>query len=77
MVEHTDPAATASYSLMLSEQERTRYRMMAKGAAENEAAEWSSAGIRESARIADVGCGPGDAMKQWVAAVCGMVRLVR
>jgi len=48
---------------MLSEQERMRYRMMAKGAVENEAAEWSSAGIQEGARVADVGCGPGAVLR--------------
>ncbi len=37
--------------------------MMAKGAAENEAAEWSAAGILEGARIADVGCGPGAVLR--------------
>ncbi len=36
-----------------------RYRMMARGAEENEAAKWSLAGIREGARVADIGCGPG------------------
>jgi SAM-dependent methyltransferase len=57
------PSATASYGLMLSEQELMRYRMMAKGAAENEAAEWSAAGILKGARIADVGCGPGAVLR--------------
>jgi SAM-dependent methyltransferase len=50
---------TAAYSLALSEQELRRYRMMAAGAADNEAAEWSLAGIVLGARVADVGCGPG------------------
>jgi SAM-dependent methyltransferase len=36
-----------------------RYRMMAASAADNEAAEWSAAGILPGARIADVGCGAG------------------
>ena len=56
---HDQPAGTASYSLKLSEQELMRYRMMATNAADNEAAEWSAAGILPGARIADVGCGPG------------------
>jgi SAM-dependent methyltransferase len=53
------PPGTASYSLVLSEQELRRYQIMAAGAADNEAAEWSAAGIAPGARIADVGCGPG------------------
>jgi SAM-dependent methyltransferase len=53
------PAGAASYSLKLSEQELRRYRMMAANAADNEAAEWSAAGILPGARIVDVGCGPG------------------
>src|SRR5215469_12765512 len=53
----------ASYSLKLSEQELTRYRMMAASAADNEAAEWSAAGIAPGARIADVGCGPGAVLR--------------
>jgi SAM-dependent methyltransferase len=54
---------TASYSLKLSEQELLRYRMMAAGAADNEAAEWTVAGILPGARIADVGCGPGAVLR--------------
>ena len=64
MRDHKGPTAAASYSLVLSEQERTRYRRMAKDATENEAAEWSSAGILESVRVADVGCGPGAVLRQ-------------
>lgn len=63
MGESQKPAATASYGLRLSEQELMRYRLMAKGAAENEAAEWSAAGISRGARIADVGCGPGAVLR--------------
>ncbi|MGC2203858.1 MAG: methyltransferase domain-containing protein [Stellaceae bacterium] len=59
MDRHNQPPGTASYSLQLSEQELMRYRMMAASAADNEAAEWSAAGILPGARIADVGCGPG------------------
>ena len=54
---------TASYSLKLGEQELKRYRMMAANAADNEAAEWSAAGIVPGARIADVGCGPGAVLR--------------
>ena len=63
MGDHTAPTTAASYSLRLSEQERTRYRRMANDAAENEAAEWSCAGISESVRVADVGCGPGAVLR--------------
>jgi SAM-dependent methyltransferase len=63
MGQNKEPAPAASYSLTLSEQERMRYRMMARGAEENEAAEWSLAGIREGARVADVGCGPGAVLR--------------
>jgi SAM-dependent methyltransferase len=59
-----DPApGTASYSLKLSERELTRYRSMAASAADDEAAEWSAAGILPGARIADVGCGPGAVLR--------------
>jgi SAM-dependent methyltransferase len=54
---------TASYSLVLSEQERARYRMMAANAADNEATEWSAAGIVPGARVADIGCGPGAVLR--------------
>ena len=63
MSKHKQSIATVSYSLALSEQERVRYRMMAQLAKENEAAEWSSAGILEGVRIADVGCGPGAVLR--------------
>jgi|HubBroStandDraft_6_1064221.scaffolds.fasta_scaffold294992_2 SAM-dependent methyltransferase len=63
MGEQSQPTASTSYSLTLSEQERARYRMMAKGAAENEAAEWTAAGVLPGARIADVGCGPGAVLR--------------
>ena len=57
------PSGTGSYSLELSEQELLRYRMMAASAADNEAAEWSAAGIVPGARVADVGCGPGAVLR--------------
>jgi SAM-dependent methyltransferase len=53
----------ASYSLTLSEQELVRYRIMAAGAADNEAAEWLAAGVVPGARVADVGCGPGAVLR--------------
>jgi SAM-dependent methyltransferase len=37
--------------------------MMAADAAEHEAAEWTLAGIRPGARVADVGCGPGAVLR--------------
>jgi SAM-dependent methyltransferase len=37
--------------------------MMAAGAATNEAAEWTAAGIVDEARVADVGCGPGAVLR--------------
>lgn len=61
-----DPApapGAARYSLRLTEQELSRYRLMAAGAADNEAAEWSAAGIVPGARVADVGCGPGAVLR--------------
>ena len=57
------PPDAASYSLELSEREVLRYRLMATSAADNEAAEWSAAGIVPGARIADVGCGPGAVLR--------------
>src|SRR5215469_6366687 len=59
----------ASYSLKLSEQELTRYRMMAASAADNETAEWSAAGIAPGAQVADVGCGPGAVLRLLAEAV--------
>lgn len=55
--------ASADYSLALSDQERARYRMMAAGAAENETAEWTAAGVVDAARVADIGCGPGAVLR--------------
>jgi SAM-dependent methyltransferase len=63
MDDDEQPAGTAGYSLQLSDQERMRYRMMAASAADNEAAEWSAAGIGPGARVADVGCGPGAVLR--------------
>jgi SAM-dependent methyltransferase len=57
------------YSLTLTDDERARYRMMARGAADNESSEWSAAGVVEGARVADVGCGPGAVTRvlaEWV-----------
>ena len=60
-----------TYALLLSEAERTRYRVLAERAYTEEAAFWRQAGIRAGARVADVGCGPGamlPALAQAVAA---------
>ncbi|SOD75032.1 methyltransferase family protein [Jatrophihabitans sp. GAS493] len=51
------------YSLQLNGSERERFRVLARMAALDEAADWSSAGIVEGARIADVGCGPGATLR--------------
>ncbi|HEV2259901.1 MAG TPA: methyltransferase domain-containing protein [Streptosporangiaceae bacterium] len=59
----TRTPGNSSYSLRLSEQELARYRLMAASAADHEAAEWSAAGIRPGARVADVGCGPGAVLR--------------
>lgn len=59
MTDQTSPG----YSLRLSEAELARYRMMAATAADQEATEWSAAGIRPGARVADVGCGPGAVLR--------------
>ena len=53
----------SGYSLRLSEPELARYRLMAASAADHEAAEWSAAGVRQGARVADVGCGPGAVLR--------------
>ncbi len=46
------------YVLTLSSAELARYRMMARFARQEEAADWVAAGIVTGARVADVGCGP-------------------
>lgn len=63
VMDEQPPAVGAGYSLALTEQERSRYRMMAAGAAANEAAEWTAAGIAEGTRVADIGCGPGAVLR--------------
>ena len=55
----------ASYSLTLSEQELVRYRIMAAGAADNEAAEWLVAGVVPGARVADVDAAPAPCCGYW------------
>ena len=47
------------YALALSDAEVDRYRLMARMARADEAAEWERAGIVAGARMADIGCGPG------------------
>jgi SAM-dependent methyltransferase len=60
----------SEYALRLSDEERARYRFMAEAAHRSETALWSTAGIGEGARVADVGCGPA-AMSVVVAGVVG------
>ena len=48
----------ADYTLVVSEAEVERYRMMAAAAAATEAGAWAQAGIVAGARVVDVGCGP-------------------
>lgn len=47
------------YGLRLSDDELTRYRLMAQRARDTEADLWALAGIVPGARVVDVGCGPG------------------
>jgi SAM-dependent methyltransferase len=47
------------YALRLSDDEVTRYRLMARWARESEADLWRLAGISAGAHVVDVGCGPG------------------
>jgi ubiquinone/menaquinone biosynthesis C-methylase UbiE len=49
----------SDYSLVLSDEEVTRYRWMAAQARADEADAWQAAGIVPGAHVADVGCGPG------------------
>jgi ubiquinone/menaquinone biosynthesis C-methylase UbiE len=49
----------ADYALRLSEDEITRYRLMAELSRSREADVWAAAGIASGAQVADVGCGPG------------------
>jgi SAM-dependent methyltransferase len=59
----------SDYSLALSDEELGRYRMMAAGAASEEAGAWAAAGIVPGATVADVGCGPGAVLAELAAAV--------
>jgi SAM-dependent methyltransferase len=63
MTDQARAAGSPGYSLRLSEAELARYRMMAAAAADQEAGEWTTAGIRPGARVADVGCGPGAVLR--------------
>ena len=60
-----------TYALLLSDAERTRYRVLAERAYTEEAAFWRQAGIRPGARVADVGCGPGAMLPALAQAVAG------
>jgi SAM-dependent methyltransferase len=59
----------SDYALALSEEELGRYRIMAAGAASEEAGAWTAAGIVPGATVADVGCGPGAVLAELAAAV--------
>jgi len=59
----------SDYALALSEAELGRYRIMAAGAASEEAGAWAAAGIVAGATVADVGCGPGAVLAELAAAV--------
>jgi SAM-dependent methyltransferase len=48
------------YSLAISEIEVERYRLMAQVAKDFEGDYWSLAGIEPGAKVADIGCGPGE-----------------
>jgi SAM-dependent methyltransferase len=51
--------AINDYALRLSDDELARYQLMAETAAQEEAEDWTLAGVRVGAAVADVGCGPG------------------
>lgn len=59
----------SDYALVLSDEEVTRYRIMAARARADEAEEWQAAGITPGARVADVGCGPGATLVQMAEVV--------
>ena len=48
----------AEYTLVLSDREVARYRMLAARAREDESADWARVGVAPGATVADVGCGP-------------------
>jgi 2-polyprenyl-3-methyl-5-hydroxy-6-metoxy-1,4-benzoquinol methylase len=50
---------TMTYALRLSDDELTRYQLMAHRAREREVDLWQLAGLTPGARVADIGCGPG------------------
>ena len=52
-------ADATGYTLVLSDDEVARYRMMAEHARAAEADLWQLAGFADGAAVADVGCGPG------------------
>jgi ubiquinone/menaquinone biosynthesis C-methylase UbiE len=61
---------TTSYSLVVSEAEIARYRLMAQMVLTDEARQLGVAGVTEGAVIADVGCGPA-AMSVELAQIVG------
>jgi SAM-dependent methyltransferase len=65
-----DAAAMADYTLVVSDAEIARYRMMAQRALAEEARQLALAGVVAGAVIADVGCGPA-AMSVELSAIAG------
>jgi precorrin-6B methylase 2 len=60
----------SEYTLVMSEAEVGRYRFMAERAQALEADDWTAAGIRSGATVADIGCGPA-AMSVVIAGIVG------
>jgi precorrin-6B methylase 2 len=60
----------SEYTLVISDIEVARYRMMAERAQALEADNWTAAGIVPGATVADVGCGPA-AMSVVIAGIVG------
>lgn len=59
MIRAVNESEQGRYALALSNGEILRYRFMAQGAREREAHWWQLAGIKNGARVLDLGCGPG------------------
>lgn len=53
-----DPGGMADYTLVVSEAEIARYRLMAQHALAGEQSQLALAGVTEGAVVVDVGCGP-------------------
>jgi SAM-dependent methyltransferase len=50
---------TPAHTLIMSDLERQRFRLMAQKAVASESQLWAAAGIVPGARVVDIGCGPG------------------